>query len=44
MTGGKLLVNVHQNGSIEVGGNFELRDAQGNMIYRGSNTWLCRCG
>ena len=43
-TGGKLLVTVHENGSIEVNGNFELRDAQGNSIHHGSNTWLCRCG
>jgi CDGSH-type Zn-finger protein/uncharacterized Fe-S cluster protein YjdI len=43
-TGGKLLVTMHENGSIEVNGNFELRDAQGNTIHRGSSTWLCRCG
>ena len=43
-TGGKLLVAVHENGSIEVNGNFELRDTQGNTIHRGSSTWLCRCG
>jgi len=43
-TGGKLLVMVHENGSIEVIGNFELRDLQGNTIHRGSSTWLCRCG
>lgn len=43
-TGGKLLVTVHVNGSIEVNGNFELRDDQGNTIHRGTSTWLCRCG
>jgi CDGSH-type Zn-finger protein/uncharacterized Fe-S cluster protein YjdI len=43
-TGGKLLVTLHKNGSIEVNGNFELRDEQGNTIQFGSNAWLCRCG
>jgi CDGSH-type Zn-finger protein/uncharacterized Fe-S cluster protein YjdI len=42
--GGKLFVTVHENGSIEVNGNFELRDEQGNTIHRGTSTWLCRCG
>ena len=43
-SGGKLLVTLHENGPIEVRGNFELRDQQGNTIHRGSSTWLCRCG
>jgi CDGSH-type Zn-finger protein/uncharacterized Fe-S cluster protein YjdI len=43
-TGGKLLVTLHENGPIEVSGNFELRDEAGNTIHRGSSTWLCRCG
>jgi CDGSH-type Zn-finger protein/uncharacterized Fe-S cluster protein YjdI len=43
-TGGKLLVTLHENGPIEVNGNFELRDEKGNTIHRGSSTWLCRCG
>jgi CDGSH-type Zn-finger protein len=42
--GGKLCVTAHENGSIEVKGNFELRDEAGNTIYRGTSTWLCRCG
>lgn len=42
--GGKLRVTVHENGSIEVDGNFELRDERGNTIHRGTSTWLCRCG
>jgi len=37
-------VTVYENGSIEVNGNFELRDEQGNTIHRGASTWLCRCG
>jgi CDGSH-type Zn-finger protein/uncharacterized Fe-S cluster protein YjdI len=44
VSGGKLRVIVHENGSIEVNGNFELRDEQGSTIHHGSNTWLCRCG
>jgi CDGSH-type Zn-finger protein/uncharacterized Fe-S cluster protein YjdI len=44
LSGGKLRVTVHENGSIEVNGNFELRDEKGNTIHHGSNTWLCRCG
>ena len=43
-SGGKLLVTLHQNGPIEVKGNFEMRDEQGNVIHRGTSTWLCRCG
>ena len=43
-TGGKLLVKIYENGSIEVNGNYELRDEHGNTIQFGSHAWLCRCG
>jgi len=43
-SGGTLKVTVHENGPIELNGNFELRDESGNTIYQGTKTWLCRCG
>ncbi len=43
-TGAKLRVMIHQNGPIELGGGFELRDDEGNTIHRGTSGWLCRCG
>ena len=40
----KLVITPTENGSIHIEGNFELRDSEGELIYRGSDTWLCRCG
>ncbi len=42
--GGKLVITPTVNGSVHVEGNFELRDYDGEMVCRGSDTWLCRCG
>lgn len=42
--GGELLIKLNPNGPIELSGNFEIRTEQGELVYRGSNEWLCRCG
>jgi len=35
---------VLANGSLEITGNFELFDANGEIITRQSPVFLCRCG
>lgn len=42
--GGQLIITAHANGSYEVGGNFQIEDENGTVIFTGSKTWLCRCG
>jgi CDGSH-type Zn-finger protein/uncharacterized Fe-S cluster protein YjdI len=42
--GGRLVITPTRNGSIKVEGNFEIIDASGQTIYKGTKTWLCRCG
>lgn len=32
------------NGPIHVKGNFEIVDSSDRVVYRGKETWLCRCG
>jgi CDGSH-type Zn-finger protein/uncharacterized Fe-S cluster protein YjdI len=32
------------NGSLRFEGAFEIRDAAGQVLYRGEQEWLCRCG
>jgi CDGSH-type Zn-finger protein/uncharacterized Fe-S cluster protein YjdI len=39
-----LVITPTVNGSVHIEGNFELRDSDGELIYHGSDTWLCRCG
>jgi CDGSH-type Zn-finger protein/uncharacterized Fe-S cluster protein YjdI len=39
-----LIITPTVNGSVHIVGNFELRYIDGELIYRGSDTWLCRCG
>jgi CDGSH-type Zn-finger protein/uncharacterized Fe-S cluster protein YjdI len=41
---GRFAVQPMANGPLLVGGPFEIRDAGGTVIYRGSGTALCRCG
>ncbi|HEX2623615.1 MAG TPA: CDGSH iron-sulfur domain-containing protein [Phototrophicaceae bacterium] len=43
-TGGKLVITPTRNGSVKLEGNFEITDAAGNIVYRGTKTWVCRCG
>jgi CDGSH-type Zn-finger protein/uncharacterized Fe-S cluster protein YjdI len=45
-TGGKLRINVSENGPIGVSGNFEIRDEAGETVFQAENrtAWLCRCG
>ena len=42
--GDKLVITPTVNGSVHIEGAFELRSSDGELIYRGSDTWLCRCG
>jgi CDGSH-type Zn-finger protein/uncharacterized Fe-S cluster protein YjdI len=42
--GGELLITLNSNGPIELSGNFEIRTDRGELVYRGTNEWLCRCG
>jgi len=42
--GGKLMITATQNGPLEVSGNFQIEDTDGNIVFTGSKTWLCRCG
>lgn len=42
--GGKLTITPTSNGSIKIEGDFEITDASGALVYRGNQTWLCRCG
>ena len=44
--GGKLKVEVTQDGPIGVSGNFEIRDGDGNTVFQAEEqtAWLCRCG
>lgn len=42
--GDKLVITPTVNGSVHIEGYFELRASDGDLIYHGSDTWLCRCG
>jgi CDGSH-type Zn-finger protein/uncharacterized Fe-S cluster protein YjdI len=41
---GHVTVTPTQDGPLHVQGNVEIIDAAGQTIYRGDDTWLCRCG
>ena len=41
---GALVITCSTDGSLGVGGDFELVDAKGGVAGRGNLTWLCRCG
>ena len=43
-TGGPLKVSPTPNGPCLLQGSLEIRGADGQSIYRGSNAALCRCG
>jgi CDGSH-type Zn-finger protein/uncharacterized Fe-S cluster protein YjdI len=43
-SGGKVVITPMPNGSIKVEGNIEIIDADGETIFKGTKTWLCRCG
>lgn len=42
--GGKLGITPTTNGPLELSGDFEIIDADGETVFSGSKTWLCRCG
>jgi len=42
--GGELTITAHPNGPLEVVGDFEIYDADNNLVFAGDKTWLCRCG
>ena len=43
-TGGGLTITAHENGPLEVEGNFRIETEDGTFLRAGSKTWLCRCG
>ncbi len=42
--GGQVVVIAHASGPVEVTGNFQIEDTEGQVIFTGTKTWLCRCG
>ncbi len=44
IVGGALTITPETNGSYWVCGDFEILDANGEVVYKGSEQWLCRCG
>jgi CDGSH-type Zn-finger protein/uncharacterized Fe-S cluster protein YjdI len=42
--GNTLVITPQVNGPVHVEGNYELRSQAGELISRGSDAWLCRCG
>ncbi len=45
-TGGRMQIEVSQNGPIGISGNFEIRTEAGETVFQsaGKTAWLCRCG
>lgn len=43
-TGGKLRITPNLNGPLQVEGQLRLASADGQTIYDGNRTFLCRCG
>ncbi|MEM9953517.1 MAG: CDGSH iron-sulfur domain-containing protein [Chloroflexota bacterium] len=41
---GKMTLTPFANGPVGVEGNFQIEDADGNVLYKGTKTALCRCG
>lgn len=44
VSGGELVVAPSNNGPLHITGNFEILDGNGDVIYRGDDAWMCRCG
>lgn len=42
--GGKIVVKTNENGPYHIQGNFEIRDSEGRVQFRGEKASLCRCG
>ncbi len=40
----RMVITLNQNGPIGVSGNFQILNANGDVIFQGTETWLCRCG
>jgi len=43
-SGTDLVITPTVNGSVRIEGSFELHNSRGELLSRGWNTWLCRCG
>ena len=41
---GKVTITATHHGSLQVEGNFRIESEDGELLYTGSKTWLCRCG
>lgn len=42
--GGKLTITALENGPIEFSGHIEIHNADGDILFSGDKTYLCRCG
>ncbi|MBI5929997.1 MAG: CDGSH iron-sulfur domain-containing protein [Chloroflexi bacterium] len=40
----RLVITLNQNGPIGIAGNFRILNADGEVVFQGTETWLCRCG
>ena len=43
-TGGKLTITATPNGPLELVGHVEIVNADGETVFAGGKTYLCRCG
>lgn len=41
---GKVTIMATHHGPLQVEGNFRIESEDGDLLYTGSKTWLCRCG
>lgn len=42
--GTPLTITANTNGSLKIEGQFTMQNANGEVIFAGAETWLCRCG
>lgn len=42
--GGTLKITALASGSLHLKGNFEMLNQDGELLFSGTETWLCRCG
>jgi CDGSH-type Zn-finger protein/uncharacterized Fe-S cluster protein YjdI len=44
LDGGKLHIQIGTNDSLHLTGNFRILNDEGEIVYQGTDEWLCRCG
>jgi CDGSH-type Zn-finger protein/uncharacterized Fe-S cluster protein YjdI len=40
----KLVITPNVNGPLQIDGDFQILSAEGQVIFQGTQAWLCRCG